>query len=91
MGQDDGGLFKEFLNLTIKESLNMLFEKTNENEVILKSNSEYLHFAEFVGKLVGKAILDKILINAKFNVVMLSKLIGLTMEFYDLKLIDFET
>jgi len=81
LGEDAGGLFKEFLNLTIKESLETLFEKTSENEVILKANSDFLHLAEFVGKLIGKAIMDKILLNAKFNVVMLSQLIGMSMEF----------
>jgi len=84
-------LFKEFLNLTIKESVQEIFDISSQNEVILKADHKNTILCQFVGKLVGKAILDKILINARFNVVMLSQLVGIKMEFYDLKLVDHET
>lgn len=77
--------------MTIKESVQEIFELTSQNEVLLKSEHKNTVLCEFVGKLVGKAILDKILINARFNVVMLSQLVGLKMDFQDLKLVDPET
>lgn len=80
-GSDTGGLFKEFLNLTIKESVKEIFELSSQNEVILKSDHKNTILCQYVGKLVGKAILDKILINARFNVVMLSQMVGLKMDF----------
>jgi len=80
-GSDAGGLFKEFLNLVIKESVQEIFELSSQNEVLLKSEHKNTVLSEFVGKLVGKAILDKVLINARFNVVMMSQLVGLKMDF----------
>ena len=52
-------------------------------------SNEYLSYYEFFGKVLAKAIFDKITINANFNVVFLKQLLEIPLSIEDLKYLDF--
>lgn len=82
-GIDQDGVFKEFLEVSITKvfdpSLN-LFRVTNE-ERLYPSPTSYIHenhlsLFEFVGKLLGKAIYEGIVIDVPFASFFLSQVLG---------------
>lgn len=82
-GIDQDGVFKEFLEETIKKvfdpSLN-LFKVTNEQR-LYPSPTSYVHenhlsLFEFVGKMLGKAVYEGIVIDVPFASFFLSQVLG---------------
>jgi len=83
-GIDGGGLFKEFLTSIIKKGFNPdfgLFSQTAENLIYPNPGSEmfgerHLQFISFLGKMVGKAVYEGILVELPFANFFLNKLLG---------------
>ncbi|XP_042898295.1 ubiquitin-protein ligase E3B [Parasteatoda tepidariorum] len=84
-GIDQDGVFKEFLEETIKKvfdpSLN-LFRATSE-ERLFPSPTSYIHenhlsLFEFVGKMLGKAVYEGIVVDVPFASFFLSQVLGHT-------------
>lgn len=82
-GIDQDGVFKEFLEETIKRvfdpSLN-LFKATSEQR-LYPSPTSYIHenhlkLFEFVGKMLGKAVYEGIVVDIPFASFFLSQLLG---------------
>lgn len=82
-GIDQDGVFKEFLEETIKRvfdpSLN-LFRATSEQR-LYPSPTSYIHenhlsLFEFVGKMLGKAVYEGIVVDVPFASFFLSQLLG---------------
>jgi ubiquitin-protein ligase E3 C len=94
-GLDGGGIIKEFLNRVIKtafDPLYGLFGETPLREIVpspketmsAETGKEY----EFIGMIVGKAIYENILIEAKFSGPFLNLIIGRSNSLEDLKSLD---
>ena len=86
-GIDQDGVFKEFLEETIKKvfdpSLN-LFKTTAENRLYPSStsymNENHLQLFEFVGRMLGKAVYEGILVDVPFASFFLSLVLGQTQQ-----------
>uniref|UniRef100_A0A8D8W1E3 Ubiquitin-protein ligase E3B n=1 Tax=Cacopsylla melanoneura TaxID=428564 RepID=A0A8D8W1E3_9HEMI len=86
-GIDQDGVFKEFLEETIKcvfdPGLN-LFKVTSE-ERLYPSPTSYLHDShlqlfEFVGRMLGKAVYEGIVVDVPFASFFLSQVLGVTQQ-----------
>lgn len=93
------GVFKDFLTELCKQvfsgSTYGLFKFTNENTIYPNPAAKlisdiYLDQFEFLGKIMGKAIYEKILVDIPFARFFLSKLLGKTNFLYDLPSLDRE-
>jgi ubiquitin-protein ligase E3 B len=86
-GIDQDGVFKEFLEETIKKvfdpSLN-LFKITAENRLYPSPtsymNENHLQLFEFVGRMLGKAVYEGILVDVPFASFFLSLVLGQTQQ-----------
>ncbi|KAG5678886.1 hypothetical protein PVAND_008514 [Polypedilum vanderplanki] len=86
-GIDQDGVFKEFLEETIKKvfdpSLN-LFKTTAENRLYPSPTSylqeNHLQLFEFVGKMLGKMVYEGILVEVPFASFFLSLVLGQTQQ-----------
>lgn len=87
-GIDQDGVFKEFLEETIKRvfdpSLN-LFKTTADNRlypspISYLNDSNHLHLFEFVGRMLGKAVYEGILVDVPFASFFLSLVLGQTQQ-----------
>lgn len=86
-GIDQDGVFKEFLEETIKRvfdpSLN-LFKVTAENRLYPSPTSylqeNHLNYFEFVGRMLGKAVYEGILVDVPFASFFLSLVLGQTQQ-----------
>lgn len=87
-GIDQDGVFKEFLEETIKRvfdpSLN-LFKTTGDNRlypspISYLNDSNHLHLFEFVGRMLGKAVYEGILVDVPFASFFLSLVLGQTQQ-----------
>lgn len=86
-GIDQDGVFKEFLEETIKKvfdpSLN-LFKMTTENRLYPSPtsymNENHLQLFEFVGRMLGKAVYEGILVDVPFASFFLSLVLGQTQQ-----------
>ncbi|CRL00069.1 CLUMA_CG013353, isoform A [Clunio marinus] len=86
-GIDQDGVFKEFLEETIKRvfdpSLN-LFKMTAENRLYPSPTSHlqenHLQLFEFVGRILGKALYEGILVDVPFASFFLSLVLGQTQQ-----------
>ncbi|XP_007900039.2 ubiquitin-protein ligase E3B [Callorhinchus milii] len=83
-GIDQDGVFKEFLEEIIKKvfdpALN-LFKTTSGDERLFPSPTSYIHenhlqLFEFVGKMLGKAIYEGIVVDVPFASFFLSQVLG---------------
>ncbi|ELK31454.1 Ubiquitin-protein ligase E3B [Myotis davidii] len=83
-GIDQDGVFKEFLEEIIKRvfdpALN-LFKTTSGDERLYPSPTSYIHenylqLFEFVGKMLGKAVYEGIVVDVPFASFFLSQLLG---------------
>uniref|UniRef100_A0A2P2I5M6 Ubiquitin-protein ligase E3B n=1 Tax=Hirondellea gigas TaxID=1518452 RepID=A0A2P2I5M6_9CRUS len=82
-GIDQDGVFKEFLEETLKRvldpSLN-LFKMSSENQLYPSPSSvlteNHLELLEFTGKMLGKALYDGIVVDCPFSGFFLSQVIG---------------
>lgn len=87
-GIDQDGVFKEFLEETIKRvfdpSLN-LFKTTADNRlypspISYLNDANHLHLFEFVGRMLGKAVYEGILVDVPFASFFLSLVLGQTQQ-----------
>lgn len=86
-GIDQDGVFKEFLEETIKRvfdpSLN-LFKTTNDQRLYPSPTSQlqdnHLQLFEFVGRMLGKAVYEGIVVDVPFAMFFLSQLLGQTQQ-----------
>lgn len=87
-GIDQDGVFKEFLEETIKKvfdpSLN-LFKTTADNRlypspISYLNDNNHLHLFEFVGRMLGKAVYEGILVDVPFASFFLSLVLGQTQQ-----------
>lgn len=86
-GIDQDGVFKEFLEETINKvfdpSLN-LFKMTTENRLYPSPtsymNENHLQLFEFVGRMLGKAVYEGILVDVPFASFFLSLVLGQTQQ-----------
>ena len=96
-GIDGGGLFKEIMDDLIRASFSPqnqnLFEVTDDQ--LLKVNpgavsrDKIEHF-EFLGRILGKAVYESILVEPQFSVPFLNKVLGRHNALDDLKCIDYD-
>uniref|UniRef100_A0AAR2J2G9 Ubiquitin-protein ligase E3B n=1 Tax=Pygocentrus nattereri TaxID=42514 RepID=A0AAR2J2G9_PYGNA len=83
-GIDQDGVFKEFLEEIIKKVFNPalnLFKTTNGNERLYPSPTSNIHenhlqLFEFVGKMLGKALYEGIVVDVPFASFFLSQVLG---------------
>src|SRR4051812_11436987 len=85
-GIDGGGLFKEFMTEFCQQAFdpeNGLFVANAEQELYLNptvvdtsGSNEHLKALEFVGKILGKAVLEGILLPPVFASFFLNSLLG---------------
>ncbi|CRG96242.1 ubiquitin-protein ligase, putative [Plasmodium gallinaceum] len=92
-GIDGGGLFKEFIILLCREVFHnnfILFQNIKNNTLFPKTynKNDNLNLYEFSGKIVGKAIYERILIESVFNKVFLNLLLFDDIDINDLYFID---
>ncbi|KAJ3107013.1 hypothetical protein HDU97_004982 [Phlyctochytrium planicorne] len=94
-GIDGGGVFKEFLTCLTDCAFDPafgLFEATETHQLypspsFLKEDVQ-LPYLEFIGRIVGKAMYDGILVNFEFASFFLAKLLGKRNELDDLLSLD---
>ena len=82
-GIDQDGVFKEFLEETIKQAFNPqlnLFKLTQDQRLYPSSTScihdNHLALFDFVGKMLGKAVYEGIVVDAPFAPFFLSQLLS---------------
>ena len=100
--KDVGGVYREWFSCLLHEFLvsnKKLFTiNTNsgpgKNTVLVNYESEengnILEYYEFFGKIIAKALIDRILLNENLNYVLLKQLMKRQITFDDLKYIDIE-
>jgi ubiquitin-protein ligase E3 C len=97
-GIDGGGVFKEFLTDCLKQAFEPnlgLFVSTPENLLYpspleYASQEEQLRLFEFLGRIIGKALYERVLIDVPFAPFFLSKWLGKKSYLDDLPLLDKE-
>ena len=100
-GIDGGGLFKEFINTLAGQAFNPeygLFKCTEQELLFPNPQAESanpfaetinsLQLFEFIGRIIGKAIYDGILIELRLAPFFLRKMLGKEMYFDDLESLD---
>ncbi|KAI8922879.1 hypothetical protein BC831DRAFT_404439 [Entophlyctis helioformis] len=97
-GIDGGGVFKEFLTSCLKQAFDSnygLFQTTRD-QLLYPSPSSYatqdsqLKLVEFLGRIIGKAMYEGVLIDAAFSNFFLSKWLGKRSYLEDLPSLDQE-
>lgn len=97
-GIDGGGVFKEFLNSVIKQAFDTnygLFLHTPQrylypNPHTYSTEEGQLQYYEFLGRIVGKALYEGILVNAPLARFFVAKWLGEQSYFNDLPSLDLE-
>lgn len=95
-GIDGGGLFKEFLTACLRQAFDPLlglFTSTKEqtlypNPTKYATAQDQLELFEFLGRVVGKALYEGVLIDFQFARFFLSKWISKRSYFHDLPSLD---
>ncbi|KAJ9476742.1 putative E3 ubiquitin-protein ligase HUL5 [Pseudozyma hubeiensis] len=95
-GIDGGGLFKEFLTSLVREAFDTnrgLWKATDAQELYpnphtYATSGDQLEWYEFLGRVIGKALYEGILVDAKFAGFFLSKMLGKQSYLDDLGSID---
>lgn len=95
-GIDGGGLFKEFLTALVREAFDTnrgLWRATDAQELYPNPHSyatsgDQLEWYTFLGRVIGKALYEGILVDAKFAGFFLSKMLGKQSYLDDLGSID---
>jgi E3 ubiquitin-protein ligase HUWE1 len=95
-GQDAGGLTKDFfieLSRAMFDANNSLFSLTSNGVTFHPNkmshvNSDHLNFFKFIGRVLGKAILDNQLLELHFSKPLYKMIVGDDLEFEDLKDLD---
>ena len=95
-GIDGGGVFKEFMTQCLKQAFNAnygLFE-TTKDQLLYPSPRAYameegqLKLMEFLGRIIGKALFEGVLIDAAFAKFFLAKWLGKRSYLDDLPSLD---
>ncbi|KAF4666136.1 hypothetical protein FOL47_004249 [Perkinsus chesapeaki] len=93
-GIDGGGLFKEFLNLWTKEAFGKFFTSDENGGVYPIPNAtptvEELNQIRNLGRAVGKAVYELILVDTRFSIVFLNRILGLQFSIDEVATIDKE-
>ncbi|KAI8805685.1 hypothetical protein BJ742DRAFT_819665 [Cladochytrium replicatum] len=97
-GIDGGGVFKEFLTSITRQAFDVkygLFQNTKDNLLYPSSNElsteeQYLRYFEFLGRILGKALYEGILVDAGFASFFLAKWLGRQSYLDDLPSLDLE-
>jgi len=95
-GVDGGGLFKEFLEEVVKEGFNpsrLLFRATTDNRLYPNPHAERavpgaLRVLEFLGRMVGKALWEGILLELPLATFFLKTFRGAACDVDDLPTLD---
>ena len=95
-GIDGGGLFKEFLTSLVREAFDTnrgLWKATDAQELYpnphtYATSGEQLEWYEFLGRVIGKALYEGILVDVKFAGFFLSKMLGKQSFLDDLGSVD---
>ncbi|PWZ02601.1 HECT-domain-containing protein [Testicularia cyperi] len=95
-GIDGGGLFKEFLTSLVREAFDTdrgLWKASDSQEIYPNPHSyarskEQLEWFTFLGRVIGLALYEGILVNVKFAGFFLSKMLGKQSYLDDLGSID---
>ena len=94
---DAGGIFREWFTIlfkTLESDKLKLFIVSESNDFsyiinpFLKHNQENFKYFSFIGKLIGKALLDNITINVCFNKLIYKMILQEDIFFEDLTFID---
>mmetsp|Transcript_5537 Transcript_5537/g.11533 ORF Transcript_5537/g.11533 Transcript_5537/m.11533 type:complete len:615 (-) Transcript_5537:425-2269(-) len=99
-GIDGGGVFKEFMDDLVKEAFSPEMHyfsvapgvetlKVNVyNKTMINRRQEILAEFEFLGRILGKACYESILIEPQFSIPFLKKLLGKQNSVFDLRAFD---
>lgn len=93
-GIDGGGVFKEFLMSSTKEARNYGLFQFTKDQLLYPSPSRYaqeetqLNYFEFLGRILGKALYEGILVDINFAGFFLAKWLGKTSFLDDLPSLD---
>ena len=94
---DAGGIFREWFTTIFKNLQNRdlgIFVVSDSNDFsyiinpFLQQNKRNLNYFSFIGKLIGKALLDNITLNVCFNKIIYKMILQEKIEFEDLVFID---
>ncbi|CEP11047.1 hypothetical protein [Parasitella parasitica] len=97
-GIDQGGPFKEFLTMMITEAFEPnygLFSSTKSNSFYPNATSSvhgshHIQLFEFIGKALGKALYEGVLLDVQFAGFLLARLLGRNVFLEELKELDEE-
>jgi ubiquitin-protein ligase E3 C len=101
-GIDGGGVFKEFIDDLIKDAFSVglstrsysLFTETPFQTLMVNTNLldevDVLSHYEFLGRVLGKAVYESILVEPQFCLPFLNQLLGKSNSVEDLKNLDLE-
>jgi ubiquitin-protein ligase E3 C len=95
-GIDGGGVFKEFLTSCLKQAFDIrlgLFQATTDQKLYPSSLPmaqlpEQLDLLEFLGRIIGKALYEGVLIDVQFATFFLTKWLGKRSYFQDVHYLD---
>lgn len=103
VAQDTGGVYREWYTNIIKEifSYERLFFSLNRNKygktsyyICDKVSKQHIDdnekYYEFIGKIIAKAIFDKIILEVDLNIVLLKQILDLPITLEDIKFLDSE-
>ena len=99
LAEDAGGLAREWFSLITEEIFNPdrgLFKRSNTKELTYiidptsKDNPLMKEYFEFAGKVIAKAIFERVPIKSYFNKIILNQILDKTLTIEDLKNFDEE-
>ncbi|CAH0477350.1 unnamed protein product [Peronospora belbahrii] len=99
VGIDGGGILREWLHLVCTQMFSEalgLFSHTSStahqgywiNRTTMKKSTKQLQMYVFFGKLLGKALLEGLLLNVRLSIPLLKHILGTPLELSDLYLLD---
>ena len=104
VAQDVGGVYREWysnlIDAIISPVQGLFTEISNKNfgknSFFIPTYSKFLHseevleYYEFIGKIIAKAILDRMTIKINFNVILLKHILGIPIVLDDIRYYDYE-
>jgi len=104
VAQDTGGVYREWYTNIFAEIFSKdenFFEQVNNkkygktsyffaDKLPTNHSSDYLEYYSFIGKILAKAIFDKIVLKIDLNYIILKKILALPIELKDLKFLDIQ-